>query len=80
MVGEAGDGPSRHDLVTREEAREKANKRKRTNPGQPAPGPPFSLGSETDWKEVMGAIYEHVVGQEPPQRNIAVWAISAIYP
>ena len=28
----------------------------------------------------MGAIYEHVAGQEPPQRNIASWAISAYYP
>ena len=80
MVGKAGDGPSWHDLVTHEEAREKANKRKRTDPGQPAPGPPFSLGSEMDRKEVMGAIYEHMVGQELPQRNITVWAISAFYP
>ena len=28
----------------------------------------------------MGAIYEHVVGQEPPQKNIASRAISTYYP
>ena len=28
----------------------------------------------------MGAIYEHVVGQEPAQKNIASRAISAYYP
>ena len=28
----------------------------------------------------MGAIYEHVAGQEPPQKNIASEAISVYYP
>ena len=28
----------------------------------------------------MGPIYEHLVGQEPPQKNIASRAISAYYP
>ena len=28
----------------------------------------------------MGAIYEHMVGWEPPQKNIASRAISAYYP
>ena len=28
----------------------------------------------------MSAIYEHMAGQEPPQKNITSWAISAYYP
>ena len=36
--------------------------------------------SEEARKEAMGAIYEHVAGQEPPQKNIALRAISAHYP
>ena len=80
MISKVGDGLSWHDQVTHDEAKNKANKQKRTNTDQPAPGRPFSLGSESDRKEVMGAIYEHVAGQEPPQRNIASWAISAYYP
>ena len=79
-MGKVGDSLSWHKQVTREEAKNKANKRKRTDTEQPAPGHPFSLGSELDRKEVMGAIYEHMAGQEPPQRNIALWAISAYYP
>ena len=66
--------------MTHEDARKNANKRKRTDTDQQAPGHPFSLGSELDRKEVMSAIYEHVAGQEPPQKNIASWAISAYYP
>ena len=41
---------------------------------------PSPWDRELDLKEAMGAIYEHVVGQEPPQRNIASRAISAYYP
>ena len=33
-----------------------------------------------DRKGVMDAIYEHVVGQEPPQKHLASRAISAYYP
>ena len=80
MMGEAGDGLSWHEQVSHEEAKNKGNKRKRTDTDQLAPGHPFSLGSESDRKEAMGAIYEHVVGQELPQRNLASWAISAYYP
>ena len=80
MEGRAGDGSSWFEKVTREEARKGACKRKRTNTDQQAPGCSFPLGSELDQKEVMGAIYEHVVGQEPPQRKIASRAISAYYP
>ena len=80
MVGGAGDGQSWHDQVTREDARKNANKRKRTDTDHPAPGHPFSLGSGPDRKEAMSAIYEHVVDQEPPQKNIASWAISIYYP
>ena len=47
---------------------------------QQAPGRPFPLGSEEARKEVMGAIYEHRAGQEPPQKNIASRALSAYYP
>ena len=80
MVGRAGDGQSWYEQVTHKDARKNANKRKRTDTDQQAPGHPFSLGSEPDRKEVMSAIYEHVVGQELPQKNIASWAISAYYP
>ena len=79
MEGGAEDGPSWYEQVTHEEARKGACKRKRTNTDQQAPGHPFPLGSELDRKEAMSAIYEHMVGQEPPQ-NIASWAISAYYP
>ena len=80
MIGEAGDGPSWYDQVTCKEAKKGACKRKRTDTEQPAPGHPFPLGPESDRKEAMDAIYEHVVSQEPPQRNLASWAISAYYP
>ena len=79
MVDGAGDGRSWYEQVTREDARKNANERKRTDTDQQAPGHLFSLGSEPDRKEPMSAIYEHVVGQEPPQKNIASWAISAYY-
>ena len=80
MEGRAGDGSSWYDQVTHKEARKGACKRKRTDTDQQAPGRPFPLGSELDRKEVMGAIYEHVAGQEPPQKNIASRAISTYYP
>ena len=80
MVGRAGDGQSWYEQVTCEDARKNANKRKRTDTDEQAPGHPFSLGSEPDRKEAMSAIYEHVAGQEPPQKNIASQAISAYYP
>ena len=80
MVGGAGDGQSWYEQVTREDARKSANKRKRTDTDQQAPGHPFSLGSEPDRKETMSAIYEHVVGQEPPQKNITSQAFSTYYP
>ena len=80
MEGRAGDSSSWYDQVTREEARKGACKRKRTDTDQQAPGCPFPLGSEPDRKEVMGAIYEHVAGQELPHKNIASRAISAYYP
>ena len=80
MVGGAGDGPSWYEQVTHEDARKNANKRKRTDTDQQTPGRPFSLGSEPDRKEAMSAIYEHMAGQEPPQKNITSWAISAYYP
>ena len=80
MVGRAGDGQSWYDQVTREDAGKNANKRKRTDTDQQAPGHPLSLGSGPDRKEVMSAIYEHMVDQEPPQKNIASLAISTYYP
>ena len=80
MVGRAGDGQSWYEQVTHEDARKNANKRKRTDTDQQAPGHPFSLGSEPDRKEAMSAIYEHMAGQELPQKNITSWAISAYYP
>ena len=70
MVGGAGDGPSWYEQVTHEDARKSASKRKRSDTDQQVPGHPFSLGSEPDRKEVMSAIYEHVAGQELPQKNI----------
>ena len=80
MVGGAGDGQSWYNQVTCEDARKNANKRKRTDTDQQAPGHPFSLVSGTDRKEVMSAIYEHVADQELPQKNIASLAISTYYP
>ena len=80
MMSGAGDGQSWYDQVTREDARKKASKRKRTNTDPQAPGHPFPLGSGTDRKETMGAIYEHMAGQEPPQKNITSRAISTYYP
>ena len=80
MEGGAGDGSSWYDQVTHKEARKGACKRKRTDTDQQAPGCPFPLGSELDSKEAMGAIYEHMAGQEPPQKNITSRAISAYYP
>ena len=80
VIGEAGDGPSWYDQVTHEEAKKGACKRKRMNTAQLAPGRPFPLGPKSDRKEVMDAIYKHVVSQEPPQRNLASRAISAYYP
>ena len=80
MEGRAGDSSSWFEQVTCEEARKGAFKRKRTDTDQQAPGHPFPLRSELDRKEVMGAIYEHVVDQELPQRNVASRAISAYYP
>ena len=80
MEGGAGDGSSWYEQVTHEETRKGACKRKRTNTDQQAPGCPFPLGSELDRQEAMGAIYEHVVGQEPPQKNITSRAISTYYP
>ena len=80
MVGGAGDGQSWYEQVTREDARKNANKRKRADTDQQAPGRPFSLVSEPDRKEAMSAIYEHMVGQEQPQKNIASQVIGAYYP
>ena len=80
MEGGAGDSSSWYDQVTREEARKGACKMKRIDTDQQASGHPFPLGSEPDRKEVMGVIYEHVAGQEPPQKNIASRAISTYYP
>ena len=80
MEGRAGDGSSWFDRGTRMEARPDTCKRKKTNAKQQAPGHPFPLVSEEARKEVMGAIYEHVAGQEPPQKNITSRAISAYYP
>ena len=80
MVGGAGDGQFWYDQVTCEDARKNTNKRKRTDTDQQAPGHHFSLGSGPDRKEVMSAIYEHVVDQEPPQKNITSLAISTYYP
>ena len=80
MEGGAGDGSSWFEQVTREEAREGACKKKRTDTDQQAPGHPFPLRSEEARKKAMGAIYEHVAGQEPPQKNIASRAFSAYYP
>ena len=80
MEGGAGDGSAWFEQVTCEEAGKGACKRKRTNTNQQAPGHPFPLRSEEARKEVMGAIYEHTVSQEPPQKNITSRAISAYYP
>ena len=80
MVSGAGDGQSWYDQVTREDAGKNANKRKRTDTDQQVPGHPFSLGSGSEREEVMSGIYEHVVDQEPPQKNITLLAIRAYYP
>ena len=80
MEGRAGDGASWDDLVTHAEASPGASKRKKTDAGQPTPHRPFPLASEGVRKEAMGLIHEHVVGLEPPQKNIASRAISAYYP
>ena len=80
MEGRAGDGSSWFEWVSHKEAREGACKRKRTDTDQQAPGHPLPLRSEEARKEAMGAIYEHAVGQEPPQKNITSRAISAHYP
>ena len=56
MVGGAGDGQSWYKQVTREDARKNANKRKRTDTDQQAPGHSFSLGSEPGRKEAMSVI------------------------
>ena len=80
MEGGAGDSSSWFDQVTRAEAGPGACKRKKTNAEQQAPGCPFPFISEEARKKAMGAIYEHVAGQEPPQRNIASRVISAYYP
>ena len=80
MEGRAGDGSSWFDRVTRDEAGLGACKRKKTDAEQQAPGRPFPLISEEARREAMGIIYEHVVGWEPSQKNIALRAISAYYP
>ena len=72
MEGGAGDSTSWDDLVTHAEASPGASKRKKTDAGQPAPHRPFPLASEGARKEVMGLIYEHTVGLEPPRKNIAL--------
>ena len=80
MEGRAGDGSSWFDRVTHAEAGPGACKRKKTDAKQPAPGRPFPIVSEEARKEAMGIIHEHVMGQEPSQKNIASRAISAYYP
>ena len=80
MEGGAGDGSSWYDRVTCTEAGPGACKRKKTDTEQQAPGRPFALASEEARKQVMGIIYEHAVGLEPSQKNIALRAISAYYP
>ena len=80
MEGGAGDSSSWFEQVTHEEAKKGACKRKRTDTNQEAPGCPFPLRSEEARKEAMGAIYEHAVSQELPQKNIASRAISAYHP
>ena len=80
MEGGAGDGSSWCEQVTHEEAGLGACKRRKTDAKQQAPGCLFPLRSEEARKEAMGAIYEHVVGREPPQKNIASRAISTYYP
>ena len=80
MEGRAGDGSSWFEQVICEEAGPGASKMKKTDAEQQAPDHPFPLGSEEARKDVMGAIYEHVAGQEPLQKNVALRAISAYYP
>ena len=80
MEGGAGDSSSWFDRVTHAEAGPGACKRKKTDAKQQAPCHPFPLISEEARKEVMGIIYEHTVGREPSQKNIASRAISAYCP
>ena len=80
MEGGGGNGSSWYDRVTRAEVGPGVCKRKKTDAEQQAPGCPFPLASEEARKEVMGIIYEHAVGLEPSQKNIALRAISAYYP
>ena len=80
MEGGAGDGSSWFEQLVCKEAGPGASKRKKTDTEQQAPGHPFPLGSEEAMKEAMGAIYEHAVGREPPQKNVASGAISTYYP
>ena len=80
IEGGLGDGQTWYEQVTHEEAREGACKRKRTDTDEQAPGHPFPLRSEEVRKEVMAAIHKHMVGQEPPLRNITSRAISTYYP
>ena len=80
MEGGVGDGASWDDLVTHAEASPGASKRKKTDAGQHTPGCPFPLASEEARKEVMGLTHENTVGLEPPQKNIALRAISAYHP
>ena len=79
MEGGVGDGTSWDDLVTCAEASPGTSKRKKTDAGQPAPHCSFPLASEGARKEAMGLIHEHMVGLEPPQKNIASRAISTYY-
>ena len=79
MVGGAGDGQSWYKQVTHEDARKNASKRKRSDTDQLEPCRPFSLGFGSDRGEAMSAIYEHVVDQEPPQKNIISLAVSTYY-
>ena len=80
MEGRARDGSSWFEQVICEEIGPGASKRKKTDAEQQAPGHPFPLGSEEARKEVMSAIYEHLAGQELPQKNVTLRAISAYYP
>ena len=79
MEGGAGDGSSWFVHVTCTEAGPGVSKRKKTDAGQSAPGCPFPLISEEARKLAMGAIYEHMAGQEPPEKNIATRLIEAYY-
>ena len=81
MEGSTGDGSSWFEQVTHEEARQARCLQKERNQHRSAgTWPPFPLRSEEARKEAMGAVYEHAVGQEPPQKNITSRAISTYYP